>query len=134
MIDALSSKWLNTSIKYANENPVIMSYPKFDISTLRTVGYSHVTFADNKDLTSRLDRIVLLAGTNGNAAPILFKSYKSRRVTRSVLAAEVIAIADLFDEAFTLRAHLEQALKRPMSIHSLTDSKSLFDIIGRALA
>ena len=62
----------------------------------------------------------------------MFKSYKSRRVTRSVLAAEFIAFAGLFEEAFPLRAQLEQALKRPMPLHLLIDSKSLFDIIGKS--
>ena len=53
-------------------------------------------------------------------------------MTRSVLAAEVIALADLFDEASPLRAQLEQALNRPMPLHHLKDSESLFDVIGKS--
>ena len=63
--------------------------------------------------------------------PISFKSYKSRRVTRSVLSAEVIAFADLFDDAFALRSQIEHALGRSIPMHLLTDSKSLFDIISK---
>ena len=63
--------------------------------------------------------------------PISFKSYKSRRVTRSVLSAEVSAFADLFDDAFALRSQIEHALRRSVPTHLLTDSKSLFDIISK---
>ena len=65
------------------------------------------------------------------AAIISFKSYKSRRVTRSVLADEDITIANLFDEAFSLKKTVELALKRNVHLHLLTDSKSLFDIISK---
>ena len=109
-----------------------MTNPNLDIHTLRIVGYSDAAFANNTDLTSQLDRIVLLADVDENTAPISFKSYKSRRVTRSIFAAKVIDFTDLFDEAFTLRAQLEQALKRPMPQHLLNDSKSLLDIIGKS--
>ena len=76
--------------------------------------------------------IILLTDSNGLAAHISFKFYKSRRVTRSVLAVEVIAFAHLFDEIFTLRAQLEQAFNRPIPLYLLTDSNSLFDIIGKS--
>ncbi len=68
---------------------------------------------------------------SNSAVPISFKSYKSRRVIRSVLSAEVIAFADLFDEAFSIRSQMEQATSRAVPMHLLTDSKSLFDIISK---
>ena len=52
-------------------------------------------------------------------------------MTRSVLSAEVIAFADLFDDAFALRSQIEHALGLSVPIHMLTDSKSLFDIISK---
>ena len=66
-----------------------------------------------------------------NYLQISFKSYKSARVTRSVLSAEVIAFADWFDDAFALKSQLEHALGRAVPIHLLTDSKSFFDIISK---
>ena len=52
-------------------------------------------------------------------------------MTRSVLSAEVIAFADLFDNAFDIPSEVKQALRRSVPIHLLTDSKSLFDIISK---
>ena len=64
-------------------------------------------------------------------SPISLKSYKSRRVARSVLAAEVTAFADLFDDAYALRLQFEHALGRSLPMQLMTDSKSLFDIISK---
>ena len=57
---------------------------------------------------------------NHNAIPVSFKSYKSRRVARSVLVAEVIAFADLFDDALAIRKELEFVLRQPILLQILT--------------
>ncbi len=67
----------------------------------------------------------------GNAAAMPFKSYKARRVTCSVMAAEVIAFSDAFDVGCTLAAELSGLLGRKVPIILLTDSKSLFDVISK---
>ena len=70
---------------------------------------------------------------DSNAAiPIFFKSYKSCRVTRSILPAGVVDFADLLDDAFTIRSQLEQATSRAVPMHLLTDSKSLFEITSKS--
>ena len=108
-----------------------MEYPRLDQYSLRIVGYSDAVFAKNIELSSQLCRIVLLVDAAANAKILSVKSYKSRRVIWSVLAAEVIAFASLFDHAFTFRKQFEQALYRALPMHLMTDSKSLFDIVGK---
>lgn len=76
-------------------------------------------------------RIVLLMHDTDSAITIKFKSYKSRKVSRSVLSAKIIAFADLFDHAFTVRSQLEQYLGRAVLRHFFTDFKSLFDITSK---
>ena len=122
---------MNSVIRYANNNVTYLQFRKIDLTTTRIVGYSDVAFANNADLTSQLGRIILLIDHSGNAISISFKSYKSRRVTRPVLSAEVIAFADMSDDAFALRSQLEQALRRGVPMHLLTNSKSVFDIISK---
>ena len=98
---------------------------------VRIVGFSDAAFANNHDLKSQLDRIILLMDDKNAAIPITLKSYKSRRVARSFLSAEVIVFADLLDDALSIRSQLEHALWRLKPMHLLTDSKSLYDIISK---
>ena len=68
---------------------------------------------------------------NHNAIPVSYKSYKSQRVARSVLSAEVIAFVDLFDDALAIRNQSEFILGQPIIVHMLSEYKSLFDIISK---
>ena len=124
-------KRLNSSTKYAHNNMAHLLFRKLDMNSVRLVGYSDAAFSNNRDRTSQLGRIILLTDEHDKAIPIVFKSYKSRRVTRSVLSAEVIAFAVLSDDAFAIRTQFEEATCRALPMHLLTDSKSLFDIISK---
>ena len=68
---------------------------------------------------------------SGSASLIIFKSYKSGRIARSILSAEANAFADLFDDAYALRSQLYLAPSRSVPMHLLTDSKFLFDVISK---
>ena len=124
-------KLLNSTIRYTVSHPTTLKFRRLDLRSLRLIGYSDAAFANNADLSSQLGRIVFLSDKHDNASPIVFKSYKSHRVTRSILAAEVIAFSDLFDDAYAIRTQLQQALNRDVPLHLFTDSKSLFDIISK---
>ena len=118
-------------MRYAHVNVTSLKYPSLDKNSTRIVGYSDAAFANNHDLKSQLSGIILIMDDTDAAIPIVFKSYKSRRVARSVLSAEVIAFAETSDDAPSLRSQIEHALERPVLMHLLTDSKSLFDIISK---
>ena len=123
-------KKLNANIPYANNNVAQIQFPKLDKSSIRIVRYSEAAFTNNFGFTSQLRRIILIVDKAGNAIPSSFKSCKSRRVTRSVLATEVIGYTDLLCNAYALRSQVEQYLRRGVPMHLLTDPKSLFDIIS----
>ena len=124
-------KRLNSAVRYALDNDASLKFRRLERDSLRLVGFSDASYANNHDLTSQLGRIIMLSDKSNNSIPISFKSYKSRRVTRSVLSAEVIAFADLFDDALAIRSQLEHALQDTVPMHLLTDSKSLFDVISK---
>ena len=124
-------KRFNVVIRYARNIATSLKFPRLDMKSLRVVGYSDAAFANNQDLSSQLGRIILLMDGTGVSVQKSFKSYKSLRVTRSVLSAEIIAFDELFDDAFAIRHQLEQGLRRVVLTHLLTDSKSLFDIISK---
>ena len=69
-------------------NPRHLLYQKLDIATFKIKVYADASFANNPDYSSQLGYIVLLTDDTNKAHVITYASYKSRRVTRSVLGAE----------------------------------------------
>lgn len=97
----------------------------------RVVGYIDRSFANNADMSSQLRQVILLVNKSGNAAPITFKSYTARRVTRSAMSGEIIALSDMFYFAIAISAELSTVLGCQIPTQLLTDSNSLFDIISK---
>lgn len=60
-----------------------------------------------------------------------FSNRKSKRIVRSIMAAEVNAFMDAFYEVTALTTDFSVLLSRPISIHMFTDSKQLFDALTR---
>lgn len=124
-------KMLNETVRYALDNRFDIKIQKLCLDTLRIVGYSDGSFSNNTDLSSQLGYLILLMDHTGRAVPIYYKSYKSRRITRSPMAAEVIAFSDMFDVAGSLSMDLKSVLGRSIHVQLLTDSKCLFDVISK---
>ena len=122
---------LNRTIRYAIQNQISLQIPVLNIDTLRIIGYSDSSFANNRDLSSQLGHICFLGDDSGAVAPISFKSYKARRVTRSAMSSEVIAFSDLFDVAITFAEELGNILSKKIPVQLLTDSKALFDVVSK---
>lgn len=122
----------NKLIKYAKQNELSLRFPKLDKNSLKIVGFSDASFAGNRDFSSQLGYLIFLSDDSGSVCPVVFKSYKARRVTRSVMGAELIAFSDMFDAAFTLREELRAlhpGSSIPLTLY--TDSKTLFDVISK---
>lgn len=105
---------------------------KLDPETLHIVVFTDSGFANTSGEKSQLGFLVLLRDKSGKCNIIYFRSYKSRRVSRSVLGSEIYAFADGFDYAYGLKADLELMIKKIVPITILTDSKCLFDIITKS--
>ena len=102
-----------------------------DWNPLIITAYVHAVLANNIDLSSQPGRIVLLTADDHTSIPVSYKSGKLRQVALSELSTEVIALADLFDDAIAIRRQLELVLRQPIHVHILTYSKSLFEIISK---
>lgn len=125
-------KRVNRLIKYVKENNVTIKFPSLDDDTLKIIGFSDASFASNHDCTSHLGYIIFIGDSSDHVVPVHFRSYKARRVTRSVMGAELISFSDMFDTAFTLSQELKQLLPgRNVPVNLFTDSKSLFDVISK---
>lgn len=100
-----------------------------DKSSLRLAVVCDASFASNRDPTSQLEFVIALADARGNANVIHYSSFKSKRVTRSVLAAELFAAIHAFDISSTLRLSLNDLFGYAVPLILYTASKSLFDSV-----
>jgi len=124
-------KQLNRAVKFALDKRLSLKIPNLDSDALRVIGFSDASFANNADLSSQLGHICFIRDDSGAVLPISFKSYKAKRVKRSVMAGEVIAFSDLFDVAVTLSEELSKVLGKKVPVNLFTDRKCLLDVISK---
>lgn len=61
----------------------------------------------------------------------LFKSYKARKITQSVMGAVMTASSSMFDSDFTLRQEADFSHLEPnIALQLFTDSKTLLDVLS----
>jgi hypothetical protein len=68
-----------------------------DKTSLKLLVFTDASFANNKDLSSQIGYIIVMADSNNQANIIYWLSIKCKRVTRSVLASELYAMTYGFD-------------------------------------
>lgn len=98
--------------------------------------FTDAAFANNEDLSSQIGYIIALANVTQTDQSIHMQtnivhwsSTKCKRVTRSVLAAELYAMAEGFDTAVAIATTLKMILRRQVPLSIYTDSKSLFECL-----
>ena len=92
--------------------------------------FTDASFANNKDLSSQIGFVIVLTDQNRTANIIHWSSIKCKRVTRSVLASELYALAHGFDIGAAIKSTIQKILRidqLPMVLY--TDSKSLYDCL-----
>jgi hypothetical protein len=75
---------------------------------------------------------VLLCDASGTCQPWFWSSKKSKRITRSVLGSETMALADAFDMAFAIGHDMQDITRRSIPIVILIDSLSLFHVLTKS--
>ena len=109
------------------KSPAGLKFVHLDHSTLNIAVFVDASFANNPDLTSQLGFVVTLMDSTGSANIIHYGSSKSKRVTRSALAAELYALAHGFDIASALGTSIAEIFSRKIPLVLYTDSRSLYD-------
>jgi hypothetical protein len=110
-----------------------LRYVKLDQSSLQLVVFTDSSFANNRDSSSQIGYVICLSDSTNKANILHWSSVKCKRVTRSVLAAELFAMVHGFDVGSVLKATLSQMLRKktPIPLILATDSKSLYDCLVR---
>ena len=106
-----------------------LRFVKLDLDSLQILAFTDSSFANNKDCTSQIGYVVVLADASGNANILHWQSIKCRRVTRSVLASELYALSHGFDTASTIKSTLSQICSKNIPLIMCIDSHSLYDCL-----
>jgi Reverse transcriptase (RNA-dependent DNA polymerase) len=121
---------LNKRLQWQMDNPCRgLRFIKLDIDSLRLIAFTDASFANNKDLSSQIGFVIVIADKDGRANILHWTSIKCKRVTRSVLASELYGMAHGFDIASAIKATIECVLKNKLPLIMCTDSKSLYDCL-----
>jgi hypothetical protein len=99
---------------------------KLDKESLRLIVFTDASFAGNRDLSSQIGYVLVLADGSGRANTIHWSSTKCKRVTRSVLASELYGMAHGFDIGGLVKSTIDKALEIEVLLVVYTDSKSLY--------
>jgi hypothetical protein len=101
---------------------------KLNRESIQLLVFTDASFANNKDLSSQIGYILVLAdGTNANI--LHWSSTKCKRVTRSVLASELYAMAHGFDIGASVKSTIDKMLGIDLPLVLCTDSKSLYECL-----
>ena len=90
--------------------------------------YTDASFANHKDGSSQIGLIIFLASSDGSRCPIYWQSRKARRVVKSTLAAETMALLEGAETSVYISHIITDLLDIPqLKVHCFVDNKSLVD-------
>lgn len=125
-------KALNKRLQWQLDNPNRgLRFVPIDLRTARLIVFVDASFANNRDYSSQIGYVIVLADGANNANILHWSSTKCKRITRSVLASEVYGMAHGFDAAAAIKSTLTQLLHltEPLPLVICTDSKSLYECL-----
>jgi hypothetical protein len=130
--DKNNAKSLNKRLSWQIENTDRgLKFVKLDAKTLQLIIFTDASFANNKDLSSQIGYVIVLADATKKANIIHWSSVKCKRVTRSVLASELYGITHGFDIGVAIKSTVDKVLQVNLPLVLCTDSKSLYDCLVR---
>ena len=123
---------VNKIIKYLKNSDNFMKIPQFDKNSLRLQLFTDATFNNLPNGGSQAGQIIFLSDSRNNCCPVYWNSSKIKRVVRSRLAAETLALSDGCDVTFyvnKLLSKLVHADRDSLSVTAYTENKSLHDAV-----
>ena len=113
------------------KNKVI--FPKLDEKSLKIVVYTDASFGNlNDGIDSMGANIVFLTDKSGNCFPMDWAANKVKRIVKSTIAAETLALANGLDNAIFIRRLICEMMGWPekdIAIEAIIDNKSCLDAL-----
>ena len=123
-------KSLNGRIQWQIENAARgLRFVKLEKESLQLIVFTDASFANNRDLSSQIGYILVLADGANRANILHWSSTKCKRITRSVLASELYGMSHGFDIAASIKTTIDKVLQIDLPLVICTDSKSLYQCL-----
>lgn len=74
------------------------------------IEFLDASFAKTHDMSSQLGSVIFLGDETDTVVPLVFWSYKARRIKRSAISGECIAFGDMFAYAISIAQDLSLIL------------------------
>ena len=125
----------NKILKKVKHSTTYLNFPKLDITELQLLCYTDASHNNLPNGGSQGGMIIFLSD-GVSSAPLAWYSKKLKRVARSALAAEAMAVAEGADHGRNFKLFLDELLpgKSPSKVETFTDSKSLYDTSDKTKA
>ena len=122
---------LNKAVSKVTTDAYRISFPHMsDVSECFLECYSDSSFANLPDGGSQGGYVIFLVDRNEHRCPIFWQSRKIRRVVKSTLAAETLALLDGAEAAFFIASIItEICMVPPLKIYCNIDNKSLLEAL-----
>ena len=117
----------NKAVRKCKQRSVSIKFPQLQ-KPLHLVAFCDASYANLRDGSSQGGIIVFLKGKNGKVAPLSWASRKIRRVCRSTLTAETLALLEVSETCFWLSNIINELLNDTLETTEIfTDNKSLYE-------
>jgi transposase InsO family protein/ribonuclease HI len=106
-------------------------FPKLDsLHDLKLIVFTDASLANLNGVDSCGGHIIFLCDKDNQCSTLAWHSGKLKRIVRSTIAAETMALLDGIEEAMYLRQIIQFSIDGPLSIIAVTDNKSLLQAIN----
>ena len=125
-------KKMESIVKRCHETQDIgLRFVPQDNKSLRLALFTDASFANTERLKSQIAFVLILVDGYCTANILHYGSAACNRVTRSVMAAELLALVHGFDIAYVLQQMLQDILGKSIPIDGYLDSRTVFNVIAK---
>lgn len=119
---------LQKKVKYAEATRTYeLKYVKLDLELPRIILLTDASFGNALEGSSQTAFTIPMADGSNSDNILHYESKKCRRITRCVMAAELLALVTRYDQAFAVKSLMKELLGRKLSMDAYIDSRTTLD-------
>ena len=126
---------LNKVVKRVQIEKNQIAFPTLDTSSMKLIVYTDASFNNLPNGGGQGGHIIFLADRNNNCCPLVWNSSRVKRVVRSTLAAETLALNEGCETAIYISRILQEIIRiNSIPIFAITDNKLLHEVANSLTA